>query len=104
MSTPFVETDCTFTFEGRTFESGGSWLIPDKNGHLVGLLYAYEGEGCVGTWHGDKKYPARFGRTWKSNMGDTRQHVVAKIEGRTFSGTYYKSGSDIVRLREVASV
>jgi len=98
----FAETSCTFSHESREVTSGGSWIGRHrKTGKLVGLLYVYPNEGKIGTWQGDKKVPVRFGREWRSNMGDTRQGVWFTWDGVQFSGIYYKSGSDIARVKEV---
>ena len=97
-----VETGCTVSHEGRTFESGGSWLLRHQTtGKMHGMFYAYEKTGQVGTWHGDVKVAARFGRAWRDNFGGTRQHVTFTWDGIKMSGIYFKSGGDIVRAREV---
>jgi hypothetical protein len=37
----FIETDCKFNHEGKTFESGGSFLATNKKtGKLGGISYA----------------------------------------------------------------
>ena len=44
--TTYIETDCTFTHEGRTFEAGGAVVTPD---HII----AYPGaNGVLTDWHG----------------------------------------------------
>ena len=98
-----IEQNCTITGpNGQPFKSGGAWIGKHKNtGQLGGILYAYLKEHKVGDWHGQKKVPAVFGREWRSNMGDTRQVVSFRLYGRPCAGIYYKSGSDIVRFREV---
>ena len=102
MSRTCVEQDCTITMNERSFESGGAWIGKHKRtGRLGGLVYAYEKESKVGDWHGFKKVPATFGRTWQSNMGDTRQVVYFRLYNRPCTGIYYKSGGDIVRFQEV---
>jgi hypothetical protein len=98
----FVESKCPITLRGRTFTSGGAWLLKRKDtGRCQGVLYAYEKEGKIGNWKGDWKVPANFGKEWRGSMGDMRQTVTAKIDGKKFSGTYYKSAGDLVRLKEV---
>ncbi len=97
----FLDQNCTLTHEGRTFESGGAFLGTNpKTGRMGGVLYASEKTGEVTNWHGDIRIPAYYGCTWRSNMGDTRQMVYLAWEGKNFAGIYYKSGSDIVRVRE----
>lgn len=97
----YIEQDCKVSFQNREFESGGSFLAPDKNGRLGGIFYAYSKDGCIGNWRGTLKIPARFAREYRSNMGDLRQGVYFEYEGKSFYGIYYKSGSDIVRVREI---
>ena len=122
-SKSFIETDCKIEFEGKTFESGGSFLVPNrKTGKLEGLLYAsikepeqkaqlntnlgvwplsnWGTKGTVSSWDGSIKIDALFLNEWQSNMGDIRQVVRFEYEGKKFSGIYYKSGSDIVRVKE----
>jgi hypothetical protein len=91
----------TLRFAGKDFTSGGSYLGKDKKtGKLGGVLYANEKGGYVNSWDGKFKIPAHFGYEYQSNMGDVRQHVDFKIGNHDFTGTYYKSGSNIVRFRE----
>jgi len=91
----------TMEFEGKKFTSGGSSLGRHKEtGRLGGILYAYPKESKVGTWNGKEKYPAEFGNEWRGNMGDVRQQVSFTMNGKKFSGIYFKSGSDIVRVKE----
>mgnify|MGYP001567344498 CR=1 FL=1 len=97
-----IEQNCTFAVEGRSFTFGGAWIGKHKGtGRLGGVVYAYPKESKVGDWHGVRKVPAMFSREWRSNMGDTQQAVSFRLYGRLCSGVYYKSGSDIVRFREV---
>ena len=93
----------TLVHEGKKFTSGGSHIgINKKTGKMGGILYAYEKEKKVGTWDGKQKYPATFARGYRDNFGGTRQTVYFKINGKTFTGTYFKSQGDIVRFREVS--
>jgi hypothetical protein len=95
----FVEHDCKLSIQGKEFSSGGSCII-SKDGKAKGLLYAYPKDGKVGTWDKSKTFPAKFGTSYRSNMGDERQIVHTNIDGKNFVGTYFKTNSDIVRLRE----
>jgi hypothetical protein len=102
MVKPFVERECTIKSDGKTFTSGGAWLLKRKDtGKFEGRLYAFEKEGKIGNWKGDWKVPATFGKEWRGSMGDLRQTVTAKIDDKKFSGIYFKSAGDIVRLKEV---
>jgi hypothetical protein len=70
---------------------------------LGGILYAFPKTGEVGTWDGRKKVKAKFGKEWMSNMGDLRQAVKFNWKNKNFVGTYFKSGSDVVRVKEIKS-
>ena len=98
----FMET-ATIILDGKEFASGGGFLLKDKNGKFGGLLYAYEKEGKIGDWSGKCKVSAHFGNIWCSNMGDKRQSVYFSYDGHNFYGVYFKSNSDIVRVREIES-
>ena len=87
---------------GNHSESG-AWILEHRdNGLFAGMLYAYPKESKVGSWDGSLKIPALFLNEWYSNMGDKRQLVHFEYQRRRFSGTYYKSNSDLVRIRELA--
>jgi hypothetical protein len=99
----FVETSCPFTHNGQTFTAGGAWLMRRRDtGRLEGLLYAY-GDSAVGDWQGQHRYPATFGRPFRSNLGDLRRCVWFRIDGRDFFGVQYgMEWSEVVRVRECA--
>jgi hypothetical protein len=98
----FVERECPITWKGKTFTAGGAWLLKRKDtGRHQAMLYAYPDEGKIGNCTGDWKVPANFGKEWHGTMGDLRQTVTAIIDGKRFSGTYFKSTGDIVRLKEL---
>jgi len=99
----FVDTDCTIEIQGQKFTNAGAFIGKDKNGKYGGLVYAYEKDGMVGNWDGSIMLKAHFGNEWTSNMGDIRQSVYFTYEGTKFYGVYYKSNSDIVRCRQIAS-
>jgi len=72
------------------------------------FLYIKEGNpaqaaplvGQATTWTGDRLGYVRFGRSWRSNMGDTRVPVtITAINGRVYVGTYFKSAGDYARVR-----
>ena len=100
-----LETECAFKFQnGKSFTTeSGAWILELKDtGLFIGILYAYPKESKVGSWDGSLKIPALFLNEWYSNMGDRRQLVHFEYQWRRFSGTYYKSNSDLVRIRELA--
>src|SRR5574338_481688 len=56
------------------------------------FLYINEKEGTATTWIGDILGTVSFGTTYRAVFGDKRQHVrVYAINGKTYSGIYYKS-------------
>src|ERR1700676_3169965 len=65
--------------------------------------YVFMARREIGTWTGQKLgYITYVGSEWRSNMGDTRQSVwFTGINGRKYQGTYYKSGSDLIRFQEI---
>jgi hypothetical protein len=62
---------------------------------------AHNRYGNLTTWTGDTLGGIYWmGREFRSNMGDKRIPIrVRGINGRSYSGTYYKSAGDYARLR-----
>lgn len=104
-----IEVNCCIEFEGKSFCSGGSWLMRRKDtGLLQGILYLFRefsGENdrfvnfFVGTWDGSMKVHAVRLNTWKGNFGDERMHFYFKWQGKKFWGIS-AGDNDIVRCRE----
>lgn len=68
------------------------------------FAYVSEKNHTVTTWTGDTLGSASFGCEFRGNMGDKRVPIrVNGVNGRTYSGTYYKSAGDYCRLRAVKS-
>lgn len=68
------------------------------------IAYAFPTRCEVGTWTGQKLGDAKFAHEWQDNCGSIRQSVYIKgINGKYYYGIYFKSGSDIVRFREIKS-
>lgn len=94
----FIEQNCTFTVEGKSFTSGGALL--DDNGR--GIFYAYPEKRSIGNWHGDMLIPATYGREYRSNFGDRRQTIYFEYNGEKYIGVWYtKNWSQIVRVRRL---
>lgn len=52
------------------------------------------------TWMGDVLGTVILGSEYRSNFGDKRQHVWMKgINGKIYTGTYYKSAGDYAHIR-----
>lgn len=82
----YVERDCVFNFQGRSFEAGGAVVTPD---YLIaypdkdGVLKDWHGK-AIGTW---RTISARraifFGRySWQ---GSHFYYMRAKVNGREYS-------------------
>lgn len=64
------------------------------------FLYINEKDGMATTWMGENLGSVYFGSPFRSNMGDTRVPVTIRaINGRMYTGTYYKSAGDYARVR-----
>lgn len=100
----FVETDCKITFEGKTFESGGSFIaINKKTGKLGGILYEDAEHNQVTSWDGSLKIPAKYGRIFRSNFRDNRRRFVwFTYQGKHFIGINYSvDWQSCISVREI---
>lgn len=98
----FIETNASIKIKGKKFTFGGSYLLKNKKTKkLEGILYAYPNDKAVGTWDGKTKIPADYGKEYTGNLGDQRQTIHFSKDGKKFTGTYYKSSSDIVRVKQI---
>ena len=83
MSVPFVETDCTFDFQGRSFESGGAFCDGAR-------IVAYPGkDGILNDWHGRPIGRWRATSTWRtpsSFVSPTMSSIVATVDGTVYVG------------------
>jgi len=101
----FIDQSCSINLQGMTFTSDGAFILRNiKTNKLGGILYAYPKENKVGNWDGKIKVSAYFGREWYSNMGDKRQAVYFTFNKISFYGVYYKTNSDIVRVRQIKNL
>lgn len=118
-SAAFVENNCKIDFGGREFSAGGSWMLRRKDtGKMEALLYISKKEEVyidttghnwgkvtrlyLGSWDGSLKVQVAYrGSEYRSNFGDIRQSVWFRWNGLYFHGIWYKSGSDIVRARQI---
>jgi hypothetical protein len=79
----YIEKDCTFEHEGRTFEAGGAVVTPDR-------IIAYLGkDGVLTDWHGNKIGTYRVTSTWRtpaSYVSSTMHQVYATVDGVTYTG------------------
>lgn len=97
MST-YIETDCTFTHEGRTFESGGA-VVSDNE------IWAYVGkDGTLTNWHGAKLGTCRVLSSWRtphSGWSDRMYSFECFVNGVRYVGRGCGVGM-IVRARRSA--
>jgi len=101
----FIDQSCSINLQGMTFTSDGAFILRNiKTNKLGGILYAYPKENKVGNWDGTIKVSAYFGREWYSNMGEKRQAVYFTYNKISFYGVYYKTNSDIVRVRQIKNL
>ena len=79
----YIETDCTFTHGGKTFESGGAMVTPD-------FIVAYLGkDGVLTDWHGERLGTYRIVSTWKtprSYVSSSMSQVIATVDGVSYTG------------------
>jgi len=79
----YVEKDCTFTFQGRTFESGGA-VVTDQ------WIIAYPGkDGRLNDWHGQQIGTYRILSTWRtprSFISSTMSSIECFVNGIRYVG------------------
>jgi hypothetical protein len=78
-----IEKECVIEHDGKKYESGGAFIVDN-----IGAVYGDWNFKTVSNWHGTIKIPARYGKEFKSNMGDKRRHVWFKREGKIFHGVW----------------
>jgi hypothetical protein len=97
-----VETKCTIEHEGKSFESGGSWLLKRAdNGKMTGILYR-QPNGMIGTWDSSQLVKATWGQPFMTNFGVKAQYCWFTWEGKHFIGRNNSvEWQDIVRVHEI---
>ena len=85
---PWVERDCTFTHEGRTFEAGGA-VVTDA--YVVGYPAA---GGVLKDWHGNPIGTWAATSSWavRSYMGSRLYQIRAVVNGVTYTGRGFGEG------------
>jgi hypothetical protein len=104
----FIEQDCKIVHEGKTFESGGSWMMQRADTkQYVGILYLYTTTIApgrvtyhVGTWDGSKKVPCSVFSHWRGNFGDKRLALRFHWDGMAFTGIQ-AGDNQIVRCKQL---
>lgn len=97
-----IEQNCTFEHEGRTYESGGAYLVDCPDGKMRGVVYVQCSDvpghpHKVTTWHGD--FIAYVALTdYQGNFCKMRR-VSFTYKGRKFVGDYCPDWADAVKVR-----
>lgn len=88
MPATYVETDCTITHEGRTFEAGGAFV---SETHLTAYPAA---NGVLQTWHGTPIGTWRAVSSWSidSYMGSRMYAIRATVNGANYYGRGFGEG------------
>lgn len=87
----YVETDCTVRIEGRTFESGGAYVNPERA--VVYIASTTSGHlppwGTLTDWHGNKLGTYERVSAWitpGSWVSSMSYAIRATIDGRLYHG------------------
>jgi hypothetical protein len=100
---PYIETDCTITHEGKTFESGGAVVTDD---YAIGYVGKPLGDGmgidrfgptsrrALNDWHGNQIGTCYISQSWRvfSYMGSHMCQIYATIDGVTYTGRGFGEG------------
>ena len=112
MST-YIETDCTITHEGRTFDASGAVVTPEAAIAYVGALVNVNPHGtsmritngtrALNDWHGNQIGTCYISRSWRvfSYLGSHMNQIYARINGVDYTGRGFGEGMS-VRLRRCA--
>lgn len=79
----YVEADCTFTAQGRSFTAGGAFY---DGQHIIGYLGK---AGNLTNWHGETIGRYAIVSTWKtprSCYSDRMHQVEARVDGVLYTG------------------
>ncbi len=93
-----VETDCTFTYEGRKFTCGGAVVTPDRIVAYPGKpdrgLFTSTPGGPLNDWHGREIGRYRIVSSWRVNsyVGSHMNQIEATVDGVTYTGRGFGEG------------
>lgn len=88
VSTPYVETDCTFPHNGQEFTSGGAVITPD-------YIVAYPSDNNILTdWHGIVIGTWKTVASWsvESYIGSRMHQIEARVNGIVYTGRGFGKG------------
>lgn len=90
MKTPFIEPDCTFTAQGRSFTAGGAYVTDERAIAYPKLEREYVGaRGDLTDWHGNvigKCVVTAMWRTPRSYVSSHMLQIAGTIDGRKYTG------------------
>lgn len=94
--TTFIETDCTVTFHGKEFTSGGAIVTPDRITAYVGKVsseqgpqFRLTGNRDLTDWHGNVIGRVRLVSSWetpRSHVSARMYQAYATVDGITYQG------------------
>ena len=102
----FVERDCKITHEDQSFESGGAYLLPCRDGKIRGIVYHSDVKNVVTDWHGNVIARASY-TDYRGNFCKMRRVSFSlKIEGQrvNFIGDYCPDWVELVKVRSTKPV
>lgn len=98
MEANFVEQNCVFEFEGKAFESGGSYIVDCTDGKQRGAVYVNPAKKIVTTWHGEKIASLDTYTRYQGNFCRMAR-ISFTLNGRKFVGDYCPDWADLCRVR-----
>ena len=89
--TTYVEQDCTFTHEGRTFEAGGAVVTPEYAiGYVKSMFiedeYNHWATGLITDWHGLFLGSILYAKVFRAPSMIRMYQVEATINGVKYTG------------------
>lgn len=106
MEATYIETDCTITHEGKTFEAGGAVVTPDYAIAYVGKTLG-DGMGvdrhgstsrrALNDWHGNQIGTCYISKSWPihSYIGSRMCQIYARINGVDYTGRGFGEGMSV---------
>ena len=92
------ETNCTIEHNGQTFESGGAYILPCKDGKLRGVIYVSNDQRTVTTWHGEFIAKVDTVSRYRGNFCKMTR-ITFTYEGRKMIGEYCADWADACKVR-----
>jgi|WetSurMetagenome_2_1015567.scaffolds.fasta_scaffold878088_1 hypothetical protein len=93
----FIEKDCTFSFQGMAFESGGARIVKCSDNKMRGVVYVNVGKMTVNTWHGDFIAHIDYYTSYRGNFC-RMVHITFTIDGIKFIGLYCPDWADACKV------